>query len=95
MCTWIKSELQKVNRKKVEIIPSPYFMRKNVQFWEQEYIDKTIRYGKLYPKKSTYGSRRICFKLYFKEIHKTYFVVVIMNINFIKIITRYNENGKY
>ncbi|MCK4670701.1 MAG: DUF4258 domain-containing protein [Nanoarchaeota archaeon] len=56
---------------------------------------KTIRTGKVSKEKSTPAKGRICFKNYFKQNSKTYFVIVECYNKVIWVITVIKKNGKY
>jgi len=93
---WIIEELRKVDRRTIKLTSSKHLLyEKELQLWELPYLKRTIRFGNPSPQDSTEEEKRICFKLYFKDIGKTYFVVVALEENHFKIITRMDKHGKY
>lgn len=86
----------RLNRRKCEIYFSDHAARdKNLDREDSENAIKTVQFGKIDEYKSSEAKERICFKNYFSNKNKTYFVVVEYYSDSIKIITVIKEKGKY
>ena len=93
---WIKEVINRLNRKKVQILFSEHAVNdKNLSMEDVDNAIKTIQIGKVDEEKSTEGKERLCFKNYFDKKGQTYFVIVEYYPDFIKIITVNKKNGKH
>ncbi len=95
MNVWIKEVMNRLNRKKTQILFSEHAAKdKNISFEDVDNAIKTVQIGKVDEEKSTQEKERICFKNYFDKKGQTYFVVEYYP-DFIKIITVNKKKGKY
>ena len=84
---WIKDILNQINRKKIPIRHSYHLIKDKISTIEElNYVEETVRSGIIDDKKSTKEKERICLKSYYKEIKKTYYVIIEYNIDSIKTI---------
>ncbi len=96
MHLWIKEIVSKYNRRKIEILFGDHSLKdKNLTVEDLDYAETTVRIGKIDQEKSTKEKERICYKNYFKNKKKTYFVIVEFYPDLIKIITVNKKKGKY
>ena len=96
MDIWIKEVINRLNRKKAQILFSEHAAKdKNLDIEDVDNAVKTVRIGKVDEEKSTQEKEHICFKNYFDKKGQTYFVVVEYYSDFIKIITVNKKKGKY
>ena len=96
MNVWIKEVMNRLNRKKTQILFSEHAAKdKNISFEDVDNAIKTVQIGKVDEEKSTQEKERICFKNYFDKKGQTYFVFVEYYPDFIKIITVNKKKGKY
>jgi len=80
-------------KNKAEILFSRHALKdKKLTEEDIDFAIKTIRTGKIDKKKS---KKRLCLKNYYKNIGKTYFIIVENHEDFIKIITVIKKKGKY
>ena len=95
MEVWIKDVMNRLDRKKTQILFSEHAAKdKNLSIDDVDNVVKTIQIGKIDEEKSTKEKERICFKNYFDK-KQTYFVIVEYYQDFIKIITVIKKKGKY
>ena len=96
MDLWIKEVMDRLGRKKVQILFSEHAAKdKNLDMEDVDNAVKTVQIGKVDDEKSTQEKERICFKNYFDKKRQTYFVVVEYYPDFIKIVTVNKKKGKY
>ena len=96
MDLWITEVMNKLDRKKVQILFSEHAAKdKNLNNEDVDNAVKTVQIGKVDEEKSTQEKERIYFKNYFDKQRQTYFVVVEYYPDFIKIITVNKKKGKY
>ena len=96
MDIWIKEVMNRLDRKKVQILFSEHAAKdKNLDIEDVDNVVRTVQFGKVDEDKSTIEKERICFKNYFDKKRQTYFVIVEYNHEFIKIITVNKKKGKY
>ena len=96
MDLWITEVMNKLDRKKVQILFSEHAAKdKNLNNEDVDNAVKTVQIGKVDEEKSTEEKKRICFKNYFDKQRQTYFVVVEYYPDLIKIVTVNKKKGKY
>ena len=96
MDLWITEVMNKLDRKKVQILFSEHAAKdKNLNNEDVDNAVKTVQIGKVDEEKSTQEKERIYFKNYFDKQRQTYFVVAEYYPDFIKIVTVNKKKGKY
>ena len=96
MDLWIKEVMNRLDRKKAQILFSGHAAKdKNLDIADVDNVVRTIQAGKVDEEKSTQEKERVCFKNYFDEKGITYFAVAEYYQDFIKIITVIKKKGKY
>lgn len=89
---WITNELSKYDLKTVFIGFSDHAL-KNIKAEDVDRSVETVRTGKPVPEKSDRTRKTVCFKRYF-ENNITYFVVVGLHGDFIRIVTVIKVDGR-
>lgn len=93
---WIKELLNNINRRKIFVwFAEEHIREKNLNVEDIELAELTVRIGKIDDEKSNEIKKRICFKNYFRDKGKTYFVIAECYPNSFKIITINTKQGKY
>ena len=92
----IKELMMSLNRQDARIIVGKHALKdKNLDFYDLELVENTMRFGKIFERKSRENKNRICFKKYFKKEGKTYFAVTDYCSDFITLVTVIKKKGKY
>ena len=96
MDLWIKEVMNRLDRKKAQILFSEHAAKdKNLDIADVDNVVRTIQFGKVDEEKSTQEKERVCFKNYFDEKEITYFAIAEYYQDFIKVITVIKKKGKY
>ncbi|MDO8643239.1 MAG: hypothetical protein Q7R76_06720 [Candidatus Woesearchaeota archaeon] len=91
---WIQDKLNMIDRKEVPIGYSNHLLYERLSdIQEIDLFDVVVREGSIVPHRSNAKLSRICFKKYFKEYNKTYFVITDIKPNILRIITRFWKHG--
>ena len=94
MQDWAQDELSKHDLKTVFIGFSDHAIKdKNLKSNDIDKVLETVRTGKIVPEKSDHSRKTICFKRYF-ETNITYFVVVGLHEEFLRIVTVIKVEGR-
>lgn len=91
MQDWTRDEISKYDLKTVFIGFSDHSI-KNKSLKSND-IDRVIETGKIVPEKSDHSRKTICFKRYF-ENNITYFVVVGLHEEFLRVVTVIKVEGR-
>lgn len=92
--SWIDEALADVKLSTIDILFGKHAEKKiYTEHLDSNQIIKTIRSGNYIEEKSTKEKQRICFKRHFKENH-TYFVVVEIYPDFLKVVTSWKIQGR-
>lgn len=90
---WIIDCLEKVDRKRVEIIYSLHAANQiSANFMLRDKIEETIRTGRLHLLKCE-PPNKLCFRRYYGKENLTYSIVANFNPEFIEVITLWEDEG--
>lgn len=83
-----------IDRKTVEITFDPHvFTRQLERNFDLDFVEETVRQGEIHDEKSNPPSK-YCFGKYHGKERQTYFVIVIMHIEFIEVKTVWLTPGR-